>query len=122
MKEFNQRSLDRLKGVHPLLVKCAQMALERSTIDFEISEGLRSLERQKALYEAKKSRTMNSYHLVGKAVDVFAIIDGKVDWNLKSYAEINKAFQSAAKELGIKITWGGSWKSIVDGVHFQIEV
>lgn len=122
MKEFTLRSLEKFKGVHPLLVKCAQMALERSTIDFQISEGVRSLERQKQLYEAKMSRTMASKHLEGKAVDVYALIDGKANWDLKNYAKINEAFQSAAKELGIKITWGGSWKSIIDGVHFQIEV
>ena len=122
MTEFTSNSFNKLRGVHPLLVKCAQLALERSTIDFQISEGVRSLERQKALYEAKKSHTMASYHLEGKAIDVFAMIGGKVSWSFNDYAEINKAFQSAAEELGIKITWGGSWHTLVDGVHFQIEV
>lgn len=122
MKAFTIRSLEKFKGVHPLLVKCAQMALERSTVNFQISEGVRSLERQKALYEAKKSRTMASYHLEGKAIDVFALINNEVNWDLANYVKINEAFQSSAKELGIKITWGGSWKSIIDGPHFQIEV
>jgi peptidoglycan L-alanyl-D-glutamate endopeptidase CwlK len=122
MKAFTIRSLEKFKGVHPLLVKCAQMALERSTVDFQISEGVRSLERQQALYEAKKSRTMKSYHLEGKAIDVFALVNNEVSWTLSDYKKINEAFQSAAKELGIKITWGGSWKSIIDGPHFQIEV
>jgi peptidoglycan L-alanyl-D-glutamate endopeptidase CwlK len=122
MKAFTIRSLEKFKGVHPLLVKCAQMALERSTVDFQISEGVRSLERQQALYEAKKSRTMKSYHLEGKAIDVFALVNNEVSWLLSDYKKINEAFQSAAKELGIKVTWGGVWKSIVDGPHFQIEV
>jgi peptidoglycan L-alanyl-D-glutamate endopeptidase CwlK len=122
MKAFTIRSLEKFKGVHPLLVKCAQMALERSTVDFQISEGVRSLERQQALYEAKKSRTMKSYHLEGKAIDVFALVNNEVSWALSDYKKINEAFQSAATELGIKVTWGGSWKSIVDGPHFQIEV
>lgn len=122
MMEFTIKSLEKFKGVNPLLVKCAHMALERSTVDFGISEGLRTYERQKALYEAKKSRTMESKHLTGNAIDVYAIVDNQVSWNIEDYEEINKAFQSAAKELGIKVTWGGSWRSIIDGPHFQIEV
>lgn len=122
MKEFNVRSQEHLIGVHPDLVKCAQMALERSTIDFEISEGVRSLERQKELVEAKKSLTMHSYHLEGKAIDVYALSGGKISWNFHFYVLINDAFQSAAKELGIKVTWGGNWKTLKDGPHYQIEV
>jgi peptidoglycan L-alanyl-D-glutamate endopeptidase CwlK len=30
--------------------------------------------------------------------------------------------KQAAKELDVKLTWGGDWKSFVDMPHYQIEV
>lgn len=119
MTKFNTTSIRRMSGVDPRLV--AVMKAARETIPFEITEGLRTRERQRYLVRTGKSRTMNSYHLRGKAVDVVAMPGGKVSWNLVDYRAINAAVQKAAKAAGVTITWGGSWKSIVDGPHFQIE-
>jgi len=118
---MNEKSISRLKGVNPILISAVQRAAELSDVVFEITEGLRTVERQKELYDAGKSHTMNSYHLVGNAVDVVAYLDGKVSWDLKLYSKINEAFQEAAKDMGIKITWGGTFKKLVDGPHFQLE-
>ncbi len=32
------------------------------------------------------------------------------------------AMLKAAAELGVKITWGGTWKTLVDMPHYQIEL
>lgn len=122
MNKFNATSIRRMNGVDPRLVAVMKAARAASPIPFEISEGLRTRERQAYLVKTGKSRTMNSYHLRGKAVDVVAMPDGKVSWNLADYRKINTAVQKAAKDAGVTVTWGGSWKSIVDGPHFQIEV
>jgi peptidoglycan L-alanyl-D-glutamate endopeptidase CwlK len=119
MTKFNATSIRRMSGVDPRLV--AVMKAAREAIPFEITEGLRTRERQAYLVRTGKSRTMNSYHLRGKAVDVVAMPGGKVSWNLADYRKINTAVQKAAKAAGVTVTWGGSWKSIVDGVHFQVE-
>lgn len=119
MTKFNTTSIRRMSGVDPRLV--AVMKAARETIPFEITEGLRTRERQRYLVSTGKSRTMNSYHLRGKAVDVVAMPGGKVSWNLADYRAINAAVQKAAKAAGVTVTWGGSWKSIVDGPHFQLE-
>lgn len=119
MTKFNTTSIRRMSGVDPRLV--AVMKAARETIPFEITEGLRTRERQRYLVSTGKSRTMNSYHLRGKAVDVVATPGGKVSWNLADYRAINVAVQKAAKAAGVTVTWGGSWKSIVDGPHFQLE-
>ena len=37
------------------------------------------------------------------------------------FREIAAAMKEAAKELGVKITWGGDWASFVDMPHYQIE-
>lgn len=119
--KLSKSSLDKLQGVKKPLVDVVKRAIELSEVDFGVSEGVRTLERQKALYKAKKSLTMNSRHLTGDAVDVFAWINGYVDWNFSNYEKISKAMFKAAKELGVEIEWGGNWKTFKDGPHFQLK-
>ena len=40
----------------------------------------------------------------------------------KKFKEISEAMKSAATALGVRITWGGDWKSFQDTPHYQIEV
>lgn len=85
-----------------------------------VTEGLRSIERQRILHRSKKTQTMQSKHLVGEAIDVAAFVDGQVNWDFENYKKIASAFKAAAKEQGIKITWGGDWRSLRDGPHFEL--
>ena len=110
-----------MEGVDPRLQEVVKLAIKLTTVDFGVSEGVRSLERQKLLYEQKKSKTMKSYHLVGKAVDVFAVVSGEVSWKAIYYHEIAIAMKAAAKKLGYTITWGGDFKAFFDAPHFQLE-
>ncbi|HBY9808459.1 TPA: M15 family peptidase [Klebsiella pneumoniae] len=117
---FSHRSENNLKGVDPRLVTIARRALVLSEVDFGITEGLRTKERQKQLFEQGKSMTMNSRHLTGDAIDVVAYIGGKVSWNWSLYEIISRAFKQAA-EYGVTIEWGGDWEKLKDGVHFQLK-
>ena len=119
--KLSQRSLSKLEGVHPKLVEVVKLAITKSPLDFSISEGLRTVERQKELVAQKKSQTMKSRHLVGEAVDICVLLDGKANWDFGNYRIVANVFKNCAAELGIKITWGGDWK-MLDGPHFQIEV
>jgi len=119
--KFGERSEKNLVGVHPDLVKVMRLAIERTPVDFAITEGLRTKERQKELFDQKKSRTMNSRHLTGHAVDVMAYVNGKGSWMWDLYEVINKAVQDAADELKVSIVWGGSWVSFRDGPHFELD-
>lgn len=120
MFKLSQRSKDRLKGVHPDLVKVVEHAIEISTVDFAVLEGLRTPERQKALKEAGASQTLNSRHITGHAVDLGAWVDGEVRWDWPLYHQIAKAMKAAAAELNIPIEWGGDWRTFKDGPHFQL--
>jgi peptidoglycan L-alanyl-D-glutamate endopeptidase CwlK len=120
MYKLSQRSKDRLKGVHPDLVKVVEHAIEITTVDFAVLEGLRTPERQKVLKDAGASQTLNSRHITGHAVDLGAWVDGEVRWDWPLYNQISKAMKAAAAELSIPIEWGGDWRTFKDGPHFQL--
>lgn len=119
--KLSARSLLKLDGVHPHLVSVVKRAMEMTEVDFGITEGRRSVERQKILVEAGASQTMNSRHITGHAVDVVAYIGTHVRWDWPLYDKISKAFKSAADELRIPIIWGGDWISLKDGPHFELD-
>lgn len=106
--------------MHPDLVKVVRLALELSPVDFGITEGLRTVERQKQLVAEGKSQTMNSRHISGHAVDVFAYPTPAGSWDWQYYQQISRAFKQAGKNLGIPVEWGGDWKTLKDGPHFQL--
>ncbi|WP_336195575.1 M15 family metallopeptidase [Hafnia paralvei] len=117
---LSQRSESRLQGVHPDLVKVTRRALELSPVDFGITEGLRTHERQKQMVAQGSSQTMNSRHLTGHAVDVVAYVGSDISWDMSLYQQIAQAFKQASAELSIPVEWGGDWKTLKDGPHFQL--
>jgi hypothetical protein len=119
--QLSEKSLRRLDGVHPDLVKVVKRAIEITPVDFVVIEGLRTKARQAYLLDAGKSRTMNSYHLTGHAVDIAPIVDGKVSWDWEHFYPMADAMKQAAEELSVKLNWGGDWVHFKDGPHFQIE-
>lgn len=119
--KLSARSRARLNGVRPELVRVVERAIEVTTVDFMVTEGLRTRERQSELVKAGASRTLNSRHLTGHAVDVAALVGGKVRWDWPLYPEIAKAFRQAAREQGVKIVWGGDWPRLRDGPHFELD-
>lgn len=114
-------SKNNLKGVHPDLVKVVERAISLTTVDFRVIEGLRSKQRQIELVNKGASKTLNSRHITGHAVDVVALIGGSVRWDWPLYDKIAKAFKQSAKELNIPIVWGGDWKTFKDGPHFELD-
>lgn len=117
---LSQKSKDRLSGVHQDLVSLVYRAIEITEVDFCVLEGVRSAAKQKQLVEAGASKTMNSRHLTGHAVDLGGMVGGSVRWDWNLYHKINAAMQQAAAELKIPLEWGGSWASFPDGPHFQL--
>lgn len=116
-------SVGRLHGVHPALVQVIELAYERMTppLSFRVTEGVRSHGRQGELVAAGASRTMNSRHLTGHAVDLAAELNGQVRWDWPLYAQIAATVKAAAAELGVAIIWGGDWPRFRDGPHFELD-
>lgn len=118
---LSERSLKRLAGVHPRLVALVREAAALTPVDFMVTEGLRTPSRQSALVKAGASRTHRSRHLTGHAVDVAALVDGQVRWDWPLYPRIAAAFKAAAARQGTPIVWGGDWKTLRDGPHFELD-
>lgn len=117
---LTDKSLSRMAGVDSRLVSVIGGAAAICPLQFIVTEGLRSAERQAMLYQAGKTQTLKSQHLLGRAVDVCVLIDGKADWNFSNYRIVADAVKAAAKQLGIAVEWGGDWATFKDGPHFQL--
>lgn len=128
----------RLHGVHNALVAVIRIASLRSPVPFTVTEGLRSAPRQAALVKAGASRTQNSRHLTGHAVDLWPL-DPKTLKPLPSDAAfeagtnearaasaalwaglraIAATVKAVAREQGVQVEWGGDWGW--DAPHFQL--
>ena len=119
--KFSQRSLSRLEGVHPDLIKVMHRAISITKVDFTVLEGVRSIERQRELVKRGASTTMNSRHLTGHAVDIAPWINGTVSWHWPDYHQLAPYIWQAAKFEGVEgLEWGGHWRGFPDGPHWQL--
>ena len=118
---FSTKSKEKLATVDKELQRLFNAAITNSPYDFGITEGIRSPARQQQLYDEGKSQTLNSRHIVGKAVDVVIYVDGKVTWDFDKYKVLADHIKKVSVALNVPIVWGGDWESFRDGVHFQLD-
>jgi len=117
---LGKTSLKRLEGVDERLVKIVKLAIKMTEVDFSVIEGKRTVARQRKLVAAGASKTMNSRHITGHAVDLAPYVGGRIRWDWPLFYPIADSMKRAAAELGYPIEWGGDWRSIKDGPHFQL--
>ena len=118
--KLSRTSERNLIGVHTDLVAVVREAIKITDIDFKVIEGVRTIERQRKLVQAGASKTLNSRHLTGHAVDLAAIYDGKLAWDWPLYYILGDCVKTAANNVGVPIEWGGDWETFKDGPHFQL--
>lgn len=124
---MNPASLERLSAVHPDLQRVIHRAAEISEIEFIVTEGARTIDRQRQLLKAGATTTLRSRHVpdvnacgVACAVDLAAVVDGEVRWDWPLYNQIAAAVKEAARIEGVAMEWGGDWIRFKDGPHFQL--
>jgi peptidoglycan L-alanyl-D-glutamate endopeptidase CwlK len=75
------------------------------------------------------TKTMNSVHLDGKAMDIVPLMpDGKIPWAIttREIADLWKRFGEIGRSVGLE--WGGDWKPLDrwgigwDAPHYQAKV
>ena len=111
---LSKKSYKRLEGVNPQLVETVEEAIKLSGVDFGVIYGVRTLAEQQKLYEAGRSQTMRSKHLLqdddtSHAVDLMAYDGKNPSWELVMYDDIADAMQMASKKTGAVIRWGAAW-------------
>lgn len=123
--QLSDRSLSRLAGVHPDLARVIERAIEITPLDFGVSEGLRSEEKQRLMVKEGRSTTMNSLHLkqpdgYGHAVDLYVLVNGSPSWEHKYFRKVVQAVFTAAIEEGVQIEAGALWRDFLDSPHIQL--
>lgn len=145
--KFGDASISELNHVHNDLILVVRRTLELTVQDFAVHDGIRSMAEQKKMMAAGASKTLDSRHLTGHAVDLVPYINGKLRWEWEPIYKIADAVRIAAKELEIPIRWGGAWdivftdsealpehivsdyvtrmkksgkKAFIDGPHFEL--
>lgn len=109
-----------LIGVHPDLVRVVRTAIRITDLDFRVVEGVRTAARQRKLVASGASRTLNSRHLTGHAVDLVPIVGRELRWDWPLYRHLGAVMKRAADEVGVPIRWGGDWTTFRDGPHFEL--
>lgn len=128
--KLSGRSESNLNGVDERLVKVIHRALEISSADFAVIEGLRTIEKQRENVRKGVSKTMDSRHLTGHAVDILpSAIKPGMSWELKYFMPGLAAIKQAGDELGVPLRFGLNWKNdpslpietkFVDAPHVEI--
>lgn len=119
--QLDKRSETKLAAVHPDLAKVVRRAAVLTDCPFIVTEGLRTMKRQRELVAAGASKTLRSRHLTGHAIDFAPLVGGKVTWKWPPFAVVAAAFKRAAEEQGVPISWGGDWRTFKDGPHIELD-
>ena len=149
---LGERSLSRLQGVHPDLIRVVRRAALLATPeqDFTVIEGVRS--REAMMVNWGKGRTAGecvshgvpasysepSLKKVTWLSNPFASNHAKkpdgfghavdlapypIDWEDKArFNSLALIMLSAAHQEGVKIIWGGSWKKSPDLPHYELDL
>tara|TARA_R100001082_G_C4342164_1_gene150640 strand:- start:265 stop:675 length:411 start_codon:yes stop_codon:yes gene_type:complete len=127
--KFSKKSKENLSGVDPVLKMLFTEVVKH--FDCSVTEGLRSLERQKELVKKGASKTLKSKHIDGMAVDVVAYPIDYEDTKRNYY--FGGFVMGMAKAMGLPLRWGGDWdgdtmlsgrdpdQTFDDLVHFEIK-
>ena len=108
--KLSKKSILNLKGLNPKLIELVLTASKTSPIDFAVTEGLRSTERQMELFKKgyskcdgvkNKSNHQKKSDGFGYAVDLAPL---PIDYdNKKRFKILSDHIKATAKKLGIKI-------------------
>ena len=109
MFKLSTRSMGRLEGINPDLIRVVTEAIKTTKVDFGVTCGMRTVEEQEKLVASGASQTMKSKHLEGRAVDLVAYVGSNITWQLNMYDDLADAMGDAACKLEVPIKWGAAW-------------
>lgn len=122
-KIFGTRSKEKLSQCHVDLQLIAEESLKVSSMDFGVSEGHRTIEKQLEYYRTGRSK-VDGIKIKGKhnyqpslAIDIYAYIPGKpkLAFNISNLAYLGGVLTATAKRLlnegkiTHRLRWGANW-------------
>lgn len=140
---LSQQSRDNLVGVHPILVRTVERAIQFTRQDFTVFEGVRTITTQKEYVQRGVSQTLKSKHLIqddgyAHAVDLVPWVAGRARWEMGACYAIANAMRDAflwwqdadthrAHLQGLEpepypvLTWGGAWHGPISKTTLDAE-
>ena len=127
--KFSKKSLDRINNpkVHPKIKQLLLEAIKTTPIDFTVLETVRTIEQQKIYVAKGTSKTMKSRHIPSTnksgLCEAFDIVPYPLtSWQDKaSFKKLSEHILKIANNLGIPLTWGGTFKTLVDMPHYELK-
>jgi len=113
-----------LRALNPILARVVRKAQDDNPGQrFVIGSGKRDGRLQRMAVAWGWSRTQDSMHRSGNAVDLWPLDrDGRVIFERAAQNRVADAMRKAAMELGVPLRWGGHFQSFrnADRSHFQL--
>jgi peptidoglycan L-alanyl-D-glutamate endopeptidase CwlK len=136
MIKYGKTTLANIATLEPIMQDVCHKAIgimnkrHIEPLDFGISSGRRTAIDQNILWQQGRTTPgpiityrngyiIESTHQRGMAVDYFAYVDGRANYEPGNVALIATCFAEAAATLELKWKWGGNFTSIFDGAHFE---
>ncbi|MBO6726512.1 MAG: M15 family metallopeptidase [Rhizobiaceae bacterium] len=111
-----------LQSISPGLAEVVRLAQTLTDVRFVVGSGKRDEILQAKAIEWGWSKTEDSDHLRGDAVDLWPLDDeGAVNFSEDAQAELVRAMKEAAKQLGVSLDIGAEWKRFRDKPHFALK-
>lgn len=143
---FGSGSEEKLKGVHPNLVKVLREAIKESPLDFRITQGVRTAAYQNSLYQQGRTKPgkvvtncdgykNKSNHQAqkdgfGHAIDIFICgymkdgkyvkTDEKEGYSFANLKAVADHIKKISAKFGYNVKWGGDWDKFKDYPHFEL--
>lgn len=128
MYSFSVKSLNLLNNpkFSPTLRLLLMEAIKDSPIDFTVIETVRTIEKQKEYLAKGTTKTLKSRHIpdtnksgYSEAADIAPY---PINWqDISRFKKLSEHIKKKANQLGIPITWGGDFKTLVDMPHYEIK-
>lgn len=118
---LRKADIDKLVGVDQRLQAVVFRVAFLAERPFLISEGLRTPERQRLLYAQKKTKTLNSKHIIGHAVDCYPTDTAysKIAQRRDEFTWLVDLARVVSHEMRIPMTFGYDWGW--DAPHWELK-
>lgn len=109
----------KLVGVNYRLVAVVRRVAAESPRRFLVAEGLRTKQRQRELFAQGKTKTLNSKHIIGRAVDCYPTDGKKIAVLRDEFTWLVELARRVSSEMGTPLVFGHDWGW--DSPHWELK-